>query len=382
MTRAFILSAGAVLATFAQPAAASATAEIALFGIAQDGQEVKLVTLRNDNGMMVKISARGGTITDILVPDRNGEFGNVVLGVSGFEAWEKLIGFNAITGRYANRIGNGGFTLDGTFYPLPGNPNTKVTLHGGYPSFSAKIFDTELAPDGDRAAATFRHVSADGNNGFPGELSLAVTYSLDNNDTLRVEYVATTTKPTVVNLTNHAYFTLGTHESGPVYDHLLQVFASHWTPTDEHQVPTGEVRSVADSPFDFRQPRPMRETIYSTDPQVMLARGLDHNFVIDGFDGTSLRPAVRLSDPQSGRQLEVRTTEPGVQLFSTNGMGGTIDAGRGMTIRQADALAIETQHFPDSPNKPNFPSTTLRPGETFRSVTEFAFSTDKEPFPQ
>jgi aldose 1-epimerase len=382
MIRKASLILAASLVALAQPALARPTAEMELFGVAQDGREVRLITLRNDNGMVVKVSSRGGTITEILAPDRDGRLGNVVLGVSGFEAWEKLIGFNAITGRYANRIGNGGFTLDGTFHALPGNSTTKVTLHGGYPSFSAMIFEPDLEPSSDRAAATFRLVSADGDNGFPGEVTLAVTYSLGNDDTLRLEYVATTTRPTVINLTNHAYFTLGTHESGPVYDQLLQVFASHWTPTDQHQVPTGEIRPVANTPFDFLEPKPIRPTIYSTDPQVMVARGLDHNFVIDGHDGNSLRPAVRLSDPKSGRQLEVRTTEPGVQLYSTNGIGGTIDAGNGLTIRQSDALAIETQHFPDSPNKPDFPSTVLRPDETFRSITEFAFSTDKDPFPR
>ncbi len=208
-----------------------------------------------------------------------------------------------------------------------------------------------------------------------------MTYRLGNDDMLRLEYAATTTRPTVINLTNHAYFTLGTHEAGPVYDQLLQVFASRWTPTDENPVPTGELRSVAGTPFDFRTARPMRATIYSTDPQVMLARGLDHNFVLDGMSGGAARLALRLTDPGSGRQLEVRTSEPGVQLYSTNGAGGT-DAGDGMTIRQSDALAIETEHFPDSPNKPDFPSTVLRPGDTFRSVTEFAFSTDNKPFPK
>jgi aldose 1-epimerase len=369
-----------LLATPACPAVAAPTAHIERFGIAEDGNEVHLVTLTNDNGMVVKISSRGGTITEILVPDRDGNFGNVVLGVTGFEAWEKLIGFNAITGRFANRIGDGGFKLDGTFYPLPGNPNTKVTLHGGYPSFSAKIFEVYAGKAADRAAATFRLVSPDGDNGFPGEVTLDAVYSLGNDDTLRIEYIAETTKPTVINLTNHAYFTLGTHQSGPIYDQILQVNASNWTPTDGNQVPTGEIRDVTGSPFDFRRPRPMRETIYSTDPQILLARGLDHNFVLDGYDKGNLHVAVRLADPASGRQLEVRTTEPGVQLFSTNGTGGTIDAGNGLTIRQSDALAIETQHFPDSPNKPHFPSTVLRPGETFRSVTEFAFSTDEQPF--
>jgi aldose 1-epimerase len=359
---------------------AAPTATKALFGSAKDGQ-VDLVTLTNDNGMVVRVSTRGGTITEILAPDRAGRFGNVVLGVTGFEAWEKLIGYNAITGRYANRIGNGGFTLDGTFYKLPVNPRSNVILHGGFPSWSSKICAAETFVKDGRASATFTLVSPDGENGFPGEVTLKVTYSLGNDNMLRLDYAANTTKPTVLNLTNHVYFTLGTHKSGPVYDQLLQIFASRWTPTDENQVPTGEIAPVAGTVFDYLKARPMRDIIYATHPQVMLAKGLDHNFVLDGASGGKPRVAIRLTDPKSGRQLEVRTTEPAVQLYSTNGAGGT-DAGNGMTIRQSDGLAIETEHFPDSPNKPDFPSTVLRPGETYRQVTEFAFSTDRTPFPK
>lgn len=364
------------------PVDAAPSAELAPFGTAKDGARVDLVTLRNDSGMVVRVSTRGGTITEVSVPDRDGTFGNVVLGVTGFEAWEKLIGFNAITGRYANRIGNGGFTLDGTFYKLPGNAKTGVTIHGGFPGFASKIFKAETFAKEGRAGVVLSHVSPDGDNGFPGELTLKVTYSIGADNALRLDYEATTSKPTVLNLTNHVYFTLGTHKSGPVYDQLLQVFASRWTPTDENQVPTGEIASIEGTPLDFRKARPMLDAIYSTHPQIMLAKGLDHNFVLDGASGAAPRVAVRLSDPRSGRQLEVRTTEPAVQLYSTNGIGGTIDAGDGRTIRQSDALAIETEHFPDSPNKPNFPSTVLRPGETYRSTTEFAFSTDRTPFPQ
>jgi aldose 1-epimerase len=371
---------GALLMT--APAFAAPSAGIALFGTAKDGAQVDIITLRNDDGMVVRLTTRGGTITEINVPDRDGKSGNVVLGVTGFEAWEKLIGFNAITGRYANRIGNGGFTLDGTFHKLPGNAKTGVTLHGGFPSLSSKIFKAQTFSRDGRAGVVLSHVSPDGDNGFPGELTLKVTYSLGAKNDLRLDYEATTTKPTVINLTNHAYFNLGTHASGPIYDQVLQVFASRWTPTDENQVPTGEIVSVEGTPFDFRKPRPMRDSIYSSHPQIMLARGLDHNFVLDGPSGGAPRLAVRMSDPKSGRQLEVLTTEPAAQLYSTNGVGGTIDAGNGRTIRQADALAIETEHFPDSPNKPNFPSTVLRPGETYRSTTIFAFSTDRTAFPK
>jgi len=370
--------AAALLAT--SPAAAKPSANKALFGTAEDGPKVDLITLRNDHGMTVKISSRGGTITEIDVPDRDGKFGNVVLGAGSFEAWEKLGGFNSIIGRYANRIGGGGFTLDGTFYKLPANPKTGVILHGGFPSFAGKLFATDIFEKNGRAGASFTYVSPDGENGFPGELTLTVTYSLGNDDALRLEYQATTTKPTVVNFTNHAYFTLGTHASGPVYDQMLQVFASHWTPTDENQVPTGEIASVEGTPFDFRKPARIGDRVYSSDPQMLLAKGLDHNFVIDGEAGPEPRVAVRLTDPGSGRQLEVRTTEPGVQIYSSNNMFGSTVDGDGRAMRQSDAIAFETEHFPDSPNKPNFPSTVLRPGETFHSITEFAFSTDREPF--
>jgi aldose 1-epimerase len=373
-----VLRSAALAAMLVSGAALNAapTATIAPFGTGQDGQRVDLVTLRNDSGMTVSFSTRGGTITDIEVPDRDGRMGNVVLGAGSFADWEQLIGFNAITGRYANRIGSGGFTLDGTFYKLPADPRTGVILHGGSPSFSSKVFKAEPFERDGRAGAVLTLGSPDGENGFPGELTLHVTYSLGDDDVLRLEYWATTTKPTVLNLTNHAYFTLGTHANGPVYNELLQVFASRWTPTDANQVPTGEIAPVAGTPFDYRQPHKLGDVVYSSDPQVTLAHGLDHNFVLDGASGGAPRVAVRLTDPASGRRLEVRTSEPAVQLYSTNGAGGAI-AGDGRTIRQGDALAIETEHFPDSPNKPNFPSTVLRPGETFHSVTEFAFSTDK-----
>jgi len=367
---------------WAGPALAAPSATKALFGIAKDGAQVDLVTLRNDRGMVVQISSRGGTITRIDVPDRAGKPGNVVLGAADFEGWERMGGFNSITGRYANRIGSGGFTLDGTVYKLPANPKTGVILHGGFPGFASRLFRTEIVQQDARAAVRFTLVSPDGDNGFPGELTLHVTYSLGNDDVLRLDYEATTTKATVVNLTNHAYFTLGTHASGPIYDQIMQVFASRWTPTDENQVPTGEIAPVDGTPFDFRKPTRLRERIYSSHPQMLLAKGLDHNFVLDDAFGKAPRLAVRLTDPGSGRQLEVRTTEPAVQIYSSNNMFGTTVDADGRAMRQSDAIAFETEHFPDSPNKPHFPSTILRPGETYRQTTEFAFSTDKRPFPK
>lgn len=363
-------------------ALAAPSASKALFGTARDGAQVDLITLRNDRGMVVQISSRGGAITRIDVPDRDGKPGNVVLAAADFEGWERMGGFNAITGRYANRIGGGGFTLDGTFHKLPVNPKTGVILHGGAPGFAGQIFRTETFMREGRAAARFTLVSPDGDNGFPGELTLKVVYSLGNDDVLRLDYEATTTKATVVNLTNHAYFTLGTHASGPIYDQVMQVFASRWTPTDDNQVPTGEIARVDGTPFDFRKPTILRDRIYSNHPQMLLAKGIDHNFVLDGESGKAPRLAVRLTDPGSGRQLEVRTTEPAVQIYSSNNMFGTIVDADGRAMRQSDAIAFETEHFPDSPNKPQFPSTVLRPGETYRQTTEFAFSTDRKPFPK
>lgn len=381
MIRRLIL--GAALAAIATPAAAAPTATKSVFGTAQDGRQVELVTLRNDAGMVVKFSSRGGTITEISVPDRKGRMANVVLGVDGFAAWERMGGFNSIIGRYANRIAGGGFTLDGTFYKIAGaNPNNNVVLHGGPNGFSNRLYAIETFQRGGRAGATMTYVSADGENGFPGELTLKVTYSLANDNVLRIDYEATTTKPTVVNLTNHAYFTLGGQGSGPVYDQLLQVFASRWTPTDQNQVPTGEIAPVDGTPFDLRKATRIGDAVYSSHPQMLLGRGLDHNFVLDRPQPDALGLAVRLTDPKSGRQMEVRTTEPAVQIYSANGFMGQLVGAGGRTIRQSDGIAFETEHFPDSPNKPNFPSTVLRPGQTFRSTTEFAFSTDRKPFPK
>jgi aldose 1-epimerase len=375
---AFALLAGGTAFAPTGAAAGPVTASIAPFGTAADGQVVQLVTLRNARGMTVRVSARGGTIIEILAPDRTGKPANVVLGRPDFAAWEKTGGFNSVIGRYANRIAGGGFTLDGTFYKIAGaNPANNVILHGGPNGFSNRLWKAATFEDASGAGARLTYVSADGENGFPGALSVTMTYTLTPDNVLRIAYDATTTKPTVLTLTNHAYFNIGGYDSGPVYDQILQVNASRWTPTDDKQVPTGEIRDVAGTPFDFRKPKPVGTAVYSTDPQILLARGLDHNFVIDKGTGPGIPVAARLFDPKSGRRLEIRTTEPGVQIYSANGFAGQLIGAGGRTLRQGDGLAFETEHFPDSPNKPNFPSTVLRPGETFHSVTEYAFSVAK-----
>jgi len=377
------LIAGSLLAAQISTPAWAASAERVVFGTSDNGEVVEAITLRNDHGMSVRFLTRGGVITEINAPDRAGKFNNVVLGKPDFAAWDRGGSFNSVVGRYANRIAGGGFTLDGTFHKLVGaNPKTGVVIHGGPNGFSSRLWKAELFERADASGATLSYVSADGENGFPGELKVSMTYSLSNDNVLRLEYRASTSKPTVVNLTNHTYFNIGGYDSGPVYDQVMQVFASRWTPTDANQIPTGEIQSVEGTPFDFRKATRVGERIYSTHPQMLLARGLDHNFVLDKPAGVAVPVAVRLSDPRTGRQMEVRTTEPGVQIYSANGMNGSTLGANGRTVRQGDGLAFETEHFPDSPNKPNFPSTVLRPGETFHSVTEYAFSTDASPFPK
>jgi aldose 1-epimerase len=379
--RATLLAALAVGATVTTVPVWAAEASRSPFGTSAAGETVEIITLKNKGGMIVRFSTRGGAILEIGAPDRKGARNNVVLGHPDFAAWEKAGSFNTVVGRFANRIGGGGFTLDDVFYKLAGaNPNN-VVLHGGPGGFASRLFMTETFESPTAAGATMTYVSADGENGFPGELTLEMTYTLTEESVLRLDYVATTTKPTVVNLTNHTYFNIGGYDSGPVYDQVMQVFASRLTPTDAHQVPTGEIATVEGTPFDFRKPTRVGERIYSTDPQMLLARGIDHNFVLDRQPGGGLSVAARLTDPKSGRQMEVRTTEPGVQIYTSNFMNGAALGANGRTLRQGDAIAFETQHFPDSPNKPSFPTTVLRPGETFRSTTEYAFSTDATPFP-
>jgi len=347
----------------ASPALAG-SARTSVFGTSEAGETVTLVTLTNKAGTIVRFSARGGTIIAIETPDRTGKHANIVLGKPDFAAWEKAGSFNSVVGRYANRIAGGGFALDGVFYKLPSNPSTGVSLHGGPGGLASKLWSVEPFETASTAGAILRHTSPDGDNGYPGTLTLTMTYTLTEDDRLRIEYAATTDKPTIINLTNHTYFNLGGAASGPVYGHLMQVEAQRYTPTDERQIPTGDLVPVAGTPFDFTRPTLLGEALYAVHPQLLLARGIDHNFVLDAAPGT-LATAVRLHDPASGRQLEVRTTEPGVQIYTGNYLNGAQLGAEGRVLRQSDGIALETQHFPDSPNQPSFPS-----------ITEFAFSTD------
>ena len=346
------------------------------YGTTADGRAVHVYTLSNDHAVSARILDYGGTIAQLNAPDRHGQIKNVVVGLKDLKAYEANGGLNTLIGRYANRI-KGGFTIDGHHYDLPGNPQG-VTLHSGRPFFGAMVWPGQTVQEANRAGVTLSHVSPDGEQGFPGEMHIHVTYTLNDANELRLDYAATTDKPTVVTLTNHVYFNLAGNGSGDVYGQQLQVMADQYTPTDADQVPTGELAPVAGTPLDFRQLTLIGAHVRSSEQQMLYAKGYDHNFVLRKSAGDPLPLAVRMYDPASGRVLEVRTTEPGVQVYSANHFNGSVISAVGTTFRQGDGLALETEHFPNSPNEPRFPSTLLRPGETLHSSTVFHMTTDAE----
>jgi len=373
--RQLVLTLGGLVAIWVSASAlATPKVGVADYGVAADGRAVHVYTLSNDHAVSAKILDYGGIIAELNAPDRRGQIKNVVLGVADLKAYEMSGGLNSLIGRYANRI-KGGFTIDGHHYALPGNANG-VTLHSGRPFYGAMVWSAQTVRDADRAGVTLSHVSPDGEQGFPGEMHIRVTYTLNDANELRLDYEATTDKPTVVNLTNHVYFNLAGNGSGDVYGQQLQVLADQYTPTDADQVPTGELAPVAGTALDFRQLSPIGAHVRSGDQQMLYARGYDHNFVLRKPAGDPLPVAVRMYDPASGRLLELRTTEPGVQVYSGNHFNGAVTSAAGTTIRQGDGLALETEHFPNSPNEPRFPSTLLRPGETLRSSTVFHMTTE------
>jgi len=337
------------------------------FGKAADGRNVELFTLTNDRGITARITSYGCIITELHVPDRKGRPGNVMLGFDDLQRY--LAGhpmFGCIVGRFANRIGGARFTLDGVEYRLAAN-NGPNHIHGGRVGFDKKLWTPEAADAADGPRLTLRYTSADGEEGYPGNLSVTVVYTLTASDELRIDYSATTDKPTILNLTNHGYFNLAGAGSGTVYDQVLTLNADRYTPVDQGLIPTGEIAPVAGTPLDFRKPTPVGARI------AQVGMGYDHNFVINGGGG-ELVVCARLEDPASGRGMEVHTTEPGVQLYTGNYLDGRIVGNGGAYVRHG-GLCLETQHYPDSPNKPQFPSTVLRPGQTFRSTTVFRFYT-------
>jgi len=339
------------------------------------GEAVERYTLVNANGMVVTVLTYGGIIQSINVPDRDGTSANVVLGFDNVEDYVALSPyFGAIIGRYGNRIANGQFTLDGETYELPIN-NEPNSLHGGERGFDKRIW---AASNVTESSLDLSYTSPDGEEGYPGTLDVTVTYTLTGDNAIRIDYVATTDAPTVVNLTNHSYFNLAGEGSGSVYDHELELNANTFTPVDATLIPTGEIESVTGTPFDFTRAKPIGQDIRDgTSEQILIGLGYDHNFVLDRPEGddTTLAPAGHVVDPATGRAMDVATTEPGVQFYSGNFLNGAFAGTDGQTYRQSDAFCLETQHFPDSPNHPDFPSTRLDPEDTYSSSTTYTFST-------
>jgi aldose 1-epimerase len=357
-------------------AGAAATLDREAYGATQSGQAVDLFSLTNDHGLRVRFLSYGGIITEIEVPDRTGRLDNIALGLRNLRDYETLPGhFGAITGRYANRIGGAQFTLGGQTYRLIAN-NSANTLHGGPNALDRQVWTVSPAPVPNGVAATLSYVSPDGDQGFPGTLTTRVTYTLTNDNALRIDYVASTDKDTVINFTNHSYFNLAGNGSGSVADQLLLVNADRYTPVGLDLIPTGEIASIDGTPLDFRQLLPIGARLNSAFQQMVYAHGYDHNFVLNKGSGDGLTFAARAYDPRTGRIMDCFTTEPAVQVYTSNGMNGSVVGSSGTTYRQTEAFTLETQHFPDSPNKPNFPTTELKPGQELRSTTIFRFATD------
>lgn len=344
-----------------------------LFGKLADGTEIHSWALEN-GGTRMKVLSWGGVVQSLEVPDREGRYANISLGFDDIEDYvSRSPYFGALIGRYGNRIGKGRFTLDGTSYQLSVDDGEN-SLHGGAQGFDTHVWDVEpFTRDSDAGLHLYR-TSVDGEMGYPGTLKVKVTYTLTRHGEWRIDYEATTDKATVVNLTSHVYWNLAGEGSGTIENHELKIAASRYTPVDSGLIPTGELAPVAGTPFDFRRTKAIGEDLREANQQLLYGKGIDHNWVLD--KGISPRPEwiATLKDPSSGRTLRMATTEPGLQFYSGNFLDGTLVGPSGRTYRQGDALCLETQHFPDSPNKPSFPSTLLRPGQTYRSTTVHSFS--------
>lgn len=349
------------------------------FGKAPSGEEVSIYTLKNSNGMTAEITNYGGIIVKLTAPDKNGKYEDVVLGFNSLDDYVKDNSpyFGALIGRYGNRIGQGKFTLNGKTYTLAKNnePNgIPCALHGGLKGFDKVVWKAEPLLVKNTAGLKLEYLSKDGEEGYPGNLKVTVTYWLTNKNEVKIDYSAVTDKPTPVNLTNHSYFNLKGEGNGDILDHELILNADKFTPVDKGLIPTGKLESVKGTPFDFTSLHKIGERVEEDNEQLKIARGYDHNWVLN-HKGNKLSLAASVYEPTTGRVLEVFTTQPGIQFYCGNFLDGSLKGKSGKPYNFRNGFALETQHFPDSPNHPNFPNTILKPGETLKSTTIFKFST-------
>ncbi len=350
------------------------TVTTAFYGKTKDGVAVNVHTLKNHSGMEVRVIDYGATIVSVRVPDQQGLCGDVVLGFDNLADYEtKSPYFGCAVGRYGNRIAKGTFTLNGTTYSLATN-NGPNALHGGLKGFDKAVWHAQVMRTAAGPAIEFTHVSKDGDQGYPGTLTMKMVYTLTDQNEIRLDYIATTDKDTVINLTNHSYFNLEGQGHGDILGHELVLNAGNFTPVDATLIPTGELRPVKGTPFDFTKSTAIGARIAEADEQLTFGGGYDHNWVLDR-EGEGLSLAARVTAPASGRVMEVFTTEPGVQFYCGNFLDGTLTGKDGKVYQRRYGLCLETQHYPDSPNHPNFPPVTLKPGQTYRTTTVYKFST-------
>lgn len=343
------------------------------FGKMPDGSAVNLYTLTNDNGMEVKITNYGGTIVSLVVPDQHGHLDDIVLGFDTLEEYlEKSPFFGCVAGRYANRIGQAKFILNGVEYALAKNDGDNH-LHGGTVGFDKKVWAAEEVSGDDGVGLKLSYLSPDGEENYPGNLSVTVTYTLTNANEIKIDYHATTDKDTILTLTNHSYFNLAAGQAEDCLEHKLMLNALQFVPIDETLIPPGELRSVTGTPLDFTTPTVIGDRINEDDDQLRIANGYDQTWVLDNLEG-KLVLAARAYEPITGRMMEVYTTEPGIQFYSGNFLDGSITGKGGIVYKQRYGFCLETQHYPDSPNKPHFPSTTLKPGDTYQTTTIYKFT--------
>lgn len=376
MQRAGLMASILGLATLSMAAQAT-DAKRETFGAMTDGTKVDAVVLSNAHGMQARIIALGASVQSLSAPDRNGKSANIALGYASLDGYlNNPQYFGATVGRYANRIAKGHFQLDGHAYSVPVN-NGVNSLHGGTKGFDKVLWTVgDVQHDADKASVTLSYVSPDGDMGYPGKLTVSVTYTLDEANHLSIDYRASTDKTTIVNLSNHAYWNLSGEGSGSVMDDRLTIAGDAYLPVDAGSIPTGEIRKVAGTPFDFRQAKPMGRDIRSNDAQLLNGHGYDHNWVISKDEAPALRMVARVEDPASGRVLTLKSNKPGLQFYSGNFLDGTTVGTGGHVYRQGDAFVLEPQLYPDTPNQASFGSARLEPGHEYRNLIVYEFTTE------